>query len=359
MTLLALPSAWIWASSQAEVDERILRDRIGAWIAERHLDPEDFDVDVLVGETQEAMADEVRGGALQQWLSQRLWMEFYSFASIHARPDPRARYRLPFDREVPRFLSQGIGGRASHTGDLRYSFDFVMPVGTPVLCARNGRVVRVVDGFSEAGLEAKYSELSNRVVVLHADGTFAEYLHLRSGIPVEPGDQLKHGDLIGYSGNTGYSSFPHLHLSVHRLQSGKTPSVPIRFGRGRGFVPKERSFYGGFPPATLKLRILADGVVVGGEEPLRLARGASKQLVVERVSPAGKAEDVTRAPQTRFFALSPWNLRVSKTGLLVASADPDFAALEGLWPLGLVGVRFDEGDEERGGATVTILFDEE
>jgi murein DD-endopeptidase MepM/ murein hydrolase activator NlpD len=58
------------------------------------------------------------------------------------------------------------------------------------------------------------------ISVLQVDGTYAEYLHLRhGGTVVKPGDRVVAGQLIGYSGNTGWSSTPHIHFHVY---------VPIR-----------------------------------------------------------------------------------------------------------------------------------
>lgn len=57
-------------------------------------------------------------------------------------------------------------------------------------------------------------------------GTVATYAHLKKdGALVEIGDQVYAGQVIGFSGNTGYSTFPHLHFVVLK---GKQ-SIPIRF----------------------------------------------------------------------------------------------------------------------------------
>ena len=68
-----------------------------------------------------------------------------------ARHDGAARYRMPFGGGAPRRLSQGANGKYSHRGE--YAFDFLMPIGTPVLAAREGIVVWVVDRSSAAARE--------------------------------------------------------------------------------------------------------------------------------------------------------------------------------------------------------------
>lgn len=160
--------------------------------------------------------------------------------SMLARPDASWRYRMPFGGGKERVLSQGVGGRFSHTGPARYSFDFSMPAGTPVLAARAGRVVSVRDGHRDSGRRKVRYDEANAVEVRHADGTVAVYAHLRKGIPVQVGDSVAAGERIGFSGDSGYSTGPHLHFMVWRRQADLSwESVPIRFddGMGRGFVP--------------------------------------------------------------------------------------------------------------------------
>jgi len=163
-----------------------------------------------------------------------------ALGSMLSRPDDRSRYRIPFGGSLPRFLVQGVGGRFSHTGSERYAFDFAMPWGTQVLAARDGLVVRVVDEHIAGGPKSSFSDKANYVWVLHGDGTIGTYAHLQRGADVRVGQRVAAGDRIGRSGDTGYSSGPHLHFMVWRRRSDLSlESVAIRFddGTGRGFVP--------------------------------------------------------------------------------------------------------------------------
>jgi murein DD-endopeptidase MepM/ murein hydrolase activator NlpD len=168
-----------------------------------------------------------------------------SFGDPHAKHDERARYRMPFGGSQARELSQGVNGRFSHKGAHRHSFDFAMPTGTPILAARAGRIVHVADGYTEAGTSEEFLPAANAVTVLHEDGTFATYAHLDPGAGVRVGMHVLTGELLGFSGNTGYSTGPHLHFSVWRGSYQGQTTLPIRFynGKAHGFVPRERRVY--------------------------------------------------------------------------------------------------------------------
>jgi murein DD-endopeptidase MepM/ murein hydrolase activator NlpD len=161
--------------------------------------------------------------------------------SMLARHDDSHRYRMPFGGDEPRVLGQGVGGRHSHQGSSRYAFDFTMPWGTPVLAARAGRVIAVRDdALASRAMRRRYDQ-ANAVEVLHSDGTIATYAHLQRGALVRVGQEVAAGDPIGRSGDTGFSTGPHLHFMVWRRTADlHWTSVPIRFDNGSaaGFQPE-------------------------------------------------------------------------------------------------------------------------
>lgn len=87
--------------------------------------------------------------------------------------------------------------------------------GDPVLSTADGKVVTVAFDIS----------LGNYIIVEHKHGFLTRYAHL-SAFKVQKGAIVKQGQIIGYIGNTGLSTGPHLHYEVHL---GTETIDPLRF----------------------------------------------------------------------------------------------------------------------------------
>jgi murein DD-endopeptidase MepM/ murein hydrolase activator NlpD len=149
-----------------------------------------------------------------------------------AQPDLSAVYRLPFRNGLAFAVHQGFGGTFSHnTPENFHALDLALPKGTEVLAARAGVVMQVQDDFYRNGLDLnKYGERANVVVILHSDGTLGVYAHLDlESVVVGVGRRVDAGALLGKSGNTGFSSGPHLHFVVQYNHHGQLKSVPFAF----------------------------------------------------------------------------------------------------------------------------------
>lgn len=165
-----------------------------------------------------------------------------------ATPDAKALYRLPYTNGSSYSISQAPNGpRTTHNAPVnRFAVDFNMPEGTPIVAARDGVVIQAEDEFTKGGKQQYYANKANYVRILHADGTTAVYAHLmHKGVMVKPGQSVKAGALIGYSGSTGFSGGPHLHFAVTHI---------VKTAEGFDDVSIPVSFYIGQPPHILELQ---------------------------------------------------------------------------------------------------------
>lgn len=162
----------------------------------------------------------------------------YYMGDINVRHNDSFAYRLPFPIGEEFLLTQGFNGSFSHQGELPHALDFAMPEGTPIYAARNGKVVMLEGSNSKGGPTAEFMEYANFITVMHDDGTFADYSHLKfRGVNVELGQKVRMGQLIGYSGATGFATGPHLHFVVKKAKRGDGfVSIPVRFATRRGIM---------------------------------------------------------------------------------------------------------------------------
>lgn len=136
-------------------------------------------------------------------------------------------YQLPFANRQRFKVSQGYGGNSTHQ-DLN-ALDFEMPLKTPIHAAKSGTVVRIVNHNNRNCFDVGCEKYNNFILVYHEDGTFAEYGHIyyKSNV-VNLGDKVTKGQQLCLSGNTGYSSGPHLHFAVY-LPEFDTPNYVTTF----------------------------------------------------------------------------------------------------------------------------------
>lgn len=157
--------------------------------------------------------------------SSQTWKLYYNYrakiGNINLEADTNYVYRLPYSGKFR--LLQGYNGEFSHKG--KNALDFIMPEKTPILAAREGVVVELEQKFNKGGVDRFYYDKANFISILHEDGTLARYLHLmQNGVKVRLGENVKRGQLIGLSGNTGYSSDPHLHFQVSKQSWESSPN---------------------------------------------------------------------------------------------------------------------------------------
>jgi murein DD-endopeptidase MepM/ murein hydrolase activator NlpD len=142
-------------------------------------------------------------------------------------------YRLPYQTGTQPWVNQANCSGKGHVRFWNHGYDFQMPIGTPVLAARDGNVLAAHDGCKDGDRAC-----TNLITIEHTDGTVALYSHLtKGGVHVAKGQAVLAGQIIGNSGDTGNTGgLPHLHFSVHPCaalpglgRKGTCPSQPVNF----------------------------------------------------------------------------------------------------------------------------------
>ncbi len=155
----------------------------------------------------------------------------FKLGSNRVRHDDHCVYELPFAAGERVEVTQGYNGGFSHKGQNKYAIDWQVPQGTLVCAARGGLVVRTKDDSDRGGASMDYDSYNNYVLIRHEDGTLGQYCHLqKGGVLVKPGQEVVAGDPIAHSGNTGFSTGPHLHFCVLMAKNGgQFATIPVKF----------------------------------------------------------------------------------------------------------------------------------
>ncbi|MDO6526409.1 M23 family metallopeptidase [Motilimonas sp. 1_MG-2023] len=161
------------------------------------------------------------------------WRFQYQYSFTPGKLDPEFyadyAYQVPFNLPQAAYISQGFNGSFTHSEPhSQYAIDVPLPEGTEVVAAREGTVVEVVENNSGAATADFAKTKANVVRIAHADGTMTVYAHLKTfSSKVRVGQLVKRGEPIALSGNTGFSTGPHLHFAVQINQQHELVAVPF------------------------------------------------------------------------------------------------------------------------------------
>lgn len=180
----------------------------------------------------------------------------YSFKYVPGDPNAvhhaAGGYRAPFSLGKKFPITQAHPDSVTHNSRAStYAVDVAMPIGTDIVAARGGVVLGVASDNWRSGTDLQRDgAAANLVRILHDDGTMSLYAHLNlNSVRVKPGDRVSAGQYIADSGNTGFSTGPHLHFAVQKNVGMSIESVPIVF-RSSGssdVVPNTGSLLSAYP----------------------------------------------------------------------------------------------------------------
>jgi murein DD-endopeptidase MepM/ murein hydrolase activator NlpD len=130
----------------------------------------------------------------------------------------QAQNYLPYPAGKSYPVGQSWGGTFSHNN--QNAVDFDMPVNSSVAAAASGKVIRAWNGGSNLPRGCNFGNWKNAnyVQIDHGNSTSSSYLHLNS-VNVSVGQNISQGQIIGLSGNTGYSCGAHLHFAFQKINS--------------------------------------------------------------------------------------------------------------------------------------------
>lgn len=172
-----------------------------------------------------------------------------------------------------------------------------MPEGVPIVAAHAG-LIRLARGDSKVGgCEPRFAPEANYVVVSHQDGWETQYLHF-SKVVVKVGDKVEAGDLLGYSGTTGWACGSHLHFKVARQMSSgwNNPSIAARIA-GYGDPSVDTIILSRDCPSDRPLIATQDAPVEERRDPAKAGRGSSSSIGVEPQPahrPSGQPNDAAK-----------------------------------------------------------------
>ena len=159
-------------------------------------------------------------------------------------PDQRFAYDLVIAKD----------GR-THTGSGLQNSDFFC-FGQPILAPADGTVITAVDGVPDntPGQMNAAQPAGNQVVLDHGNGEFSFLAHLQRGsVAVQQGAQVSTGDVLGWCGNSGHSSEPHLHYHLQNTAKfGQGAGLPAQFNH---YVTDDKPVERGEPTRGQRIRM--------------------------------------------------------------------------------------------------------
>lgn len=181
-------------------------------------------------------------GTIEAIREQESWSYAYQYSYRLGQNNPAYdsdhAYRLPYRAVGDTFISQGFSGTFSHFDEQnKYAIDIPLAEGTDVVAARGGVVMDYAEDFIKGGTEEKNLFRNNFVRIAHDDGSMGLYAHLKlESVVVGNGQRVKTGQKLAESGDTGFSTGPHLHFAIQINQNHNLVAVPFKLQYPNGEI---------------------------------------------------------------------------------------------------------------------------
>ena len=132
------------------------------------------------------------------------------------------------DIYVTQLFGKTEAGKRLYANGTHNGVDFRASIGTPVKAMADG----VVAGIGNTDVQCSGVSFGRFILIKYNNGLASTFGHL-SLIKVSTGNKVSRGQIIGYSGNTGYSTGPHLHVSIYAKDAVEVKSVPSKSCPGK------------------------------------------------------------------------------------------------------------------------------
>ncbi|MFH1248663.1 MAG: M23 family metallopeptidase [archaeon] len=133
-------------------------------------------------------------------------------------------YSLPFKKSTKIKICDAPYHKTSKS--MENCIDFYMPEGTPILSAKEGIALEVVDQYHKSYKKPGFAAKSNLICINHKNNERSIYVHLKhDSARIKEGDLVKTGQVIASSGKTGYATYPHLHFGVYSNKENLKPRL--------------------------------------------------------------------------------------------------------------------------------------
>ena len=122
---------------------------------------------------------------------------------------------------VTQLFGKTVDSKRLYASGTHNGVDFRASIGTPVMAMSDGTVL----GIGDTDLTCSGASFGKFIFIKYNNGLSSTYGHL-SLIKLYEGNQVKRGEIVGYTGNTGHTTGPHLHVSLYASEAVKIESRP-------------------------------------------------------------------------------------------------------------------------------------